>query len=209
MTKLKITSLCLVILTLTSCGNRTKRDATYNNELITEGTATQIDTSTNKAMIYYYFANISGDEKTFASMVDSIANISNGKSLNEIRFDNWTVDDWYENDYFRALRSHFDACYKGEIEDKSLEPYKSLLNGQFIISDAKQFIAGGLFIDLLFIDAPNKIFRTNVYSYVDVVSETVTGYSVRDFMVDESELEMTKEEILKIVKEHPEIKYLW
>jgi hypothetical protein len=143
-------------------------------------------------------------------MIDSIMQSNEGKKPgNEIRFGNWTEKDWYVNDYFRFLRQYFDASYKGEIEDSRLTPYKSLLNGQFSILRVGPYIAGGLYIDLIFIDSPDKIFTTSVYSEVDEVSETITGdYTLSGFRLAEEPSGITKAEILEIVQEHPENK-LW
>lgn len=91
---------------------------------------------------------------------------------------------------------------------KSLKPYKSLLKGKFVIGSAEPFIFGGMFIYLTFLDAPDKIFSTSIYSIVDVSSGTVFEYSITRFNLTEEESGITKEEILKMIKEHPENK-LW
>lgn len=50
---------------------------------------------------------------------------------------------------------------------------------------------------------------SSVYSFVDEDTKTVTGYTVRSVMIDEeTKTELTKEEILNIVAEHPELE-LW
>lgn len=46
---------------------------------------------------------------------------------------------------------------------------------------------------------------SSVYSFVDEDTKTVTGYTVID---EETKTELTKEEILNIVAEHPELE-LW
>ena len=121
---------------------------------------------------------------------------------------NWTDKDWLDNDYFRTLRKYIDACYKGEIKDEVLEPYKFALKGKFTIYQAEPFIAGGLFIYFIFLDVPNKIFNTWIYSYVDENTETVVDYQVRGVKIIEEDSEFTKEEIVSIIEEHPENK-LW
>lgn len=137
-----------------------------------------------------------------------MSNVTEGKSLNDIRFENWTSKEWCDNDYFRTLRAYIDACYKGEIEDEVLEPYKFALKGKFAIFNATPCVGGGMFVYFIFLDAPNKIFDTWVYSYVDEDTETVVDYQVRGVQIIEEDAGFTKEEILSIIKEHPENK-LW
>ncbi len=142
------------------------------------------------------------------SICDSTANIT-GKSLNDIRFKNWTDNDWYDNDYFRELRKYLNACYQGEIVDKNLEPYKSTLKGQFAILNASPYISGGMFVSIVFLEAPNKIFDVGIYSDVDEDTETVVDYHVRGVIPRENEESgLTKNDILTIIKEYPENK-LW
>lgn len=129
-------------------------------------------------------------------------------SLNDIRFGDWTEEDWYDNDYFRALRKYFNACYDGEIENEVLAPYKSVLKSQFVIENASPFIAGGMFVSIVFLDAPNTRFTTWIYSGVDESIGVVVDYEVRGFTVKDERPHWTKEDILKIIKEHPENK-LW
>lgn len=61
---------------------------------------------------------------------------------------------------------------------------------------------------LYFLDAPNKIFKTWIYSDVDENTETVVDYQVRGVGVSEEDSQFTKDDILSIIKEHPENK-LW
>ena len=147
-------------------------------------------------------------EETDIEILPDSMNIVGGKSLNDIRFGNWTEKDWFDNDYFRTLRTYIDACYKGEIKDEVLEPYKFALKGKFAIFNAEPFIGGGMFIYFVFLDAPNKIFNTWIYSYVDENTETVVDYQVRGVKIIEEDSEFTKEEIVSIIEEHPENK-LW
>ena len=142
------------------------------------------------------------------SIFDSTANVTS-RSLNDIRFKNWTDKDWYDNDYFRELRKYLYACYQGEIVDKNLEPYKSALKGQFAILNATPYISGGMFVSIVFLEAPNKIFDVGIYSDVDEDTETVVDYHVLGIIPREDEESgLTKNDILTIIKEHPENK-LW
>ncbi|MCL1934206.1 MAG: hypothetical protein FWF53_10410 [Candidatus Azobacteroides sp.] len=193
----KIIFIFLLCVNLSSCSRSKTKQVEANTDTTTVFSQSEI--AKNQEMT----------DAEIAAALDSIANSSNGKSLNDIRFSNWTEKDWYDNDYFRFLRKYFDSYYKGEIKDSDLEPYKSLLNGKFVVIDACPFIGGGMFINIAFLDAPNKIFTTNVYSDVDEISKTVTGnYRIKGFKQSEEPSRMTKEEIFEIIKEHPENK-LW
>ena len=134
----------------------------------------------------------------------------NNKSLNEIRFGHWTEKDWYDNDYFRFLRKCIDDCLKGVDSENTrpLQDYRTMINGRFFIYDAEPYIDGGLFITLGFLEQAEKVYRTVVYSDVDEDTEKITGYRLRGFRELEETSDITKEEILQIIKEHPENK-LW
>lgn len=96
---------------------------------------------------------------------------------------------------------------KGKLKMKFQSP-KFALKGKFAIFNAEPFIGGGMFIYFVFLDAPNKIFNTWIYSYVDENTETVVDYQVRGVKIIEEDSEFTKEEIVSIIEEHPENK-LW
>ena len=179
-------------LLIAGCGNRHSQQVAT-----TQSIETRTTDSTAEQIV---------EEPDIETLPDSTSNISKG--LNDIRFGNWTEKDWFDNDYFRTLRTYIDACYKGEIKDEVLEPYKFALKGKFTIFNAEPFIGGGMFIYFIFLDAPNKIFNTWIYSYVDENTETVVDYQVRGVKIIEENAEFTKEEILSIIKEHPENK-LW
>lgn len=137
-----------------------------------------------------------------------VGDADNKRTLNEIRFENWIEKDWYDNDYFRALRNYLDAVSRGEVECGELAIYNSVLNGKFVVARSSPFMGGGLFVSFIFLDKPDVIFWAWVYSFVDESSETVCGYEVRRVWVKEKNVGMTKEEILSIIREHPENK-LW
>lgn len=182
----------ILVLLITGCGNRHSQQVSTTQSIeirITDSTAEQI-----------------AEETDIETLPDSTSNVSKG--LNDIRFGNWTDKDWLDNDYFRTLCKYIDACYKGEIKDEVLEPYKFALKGKFTIYQAEPFIAGGLFIYFIFLDVLNKIFNTWIYSYVDENTETVVDYQVRGVKIIEEDSEFTKEEIVSIIEEHPENK-LW
>lgn len=133
---------------------------------------------------------------------------TNQETLNDIRFGCWTEKDWYDNDYFRFMRQAFNDCLVGKREIEGLTPYKSLLSSKFAIMDANPFIMGGLFVYFTFIDAPDKVFSVCIYSDVNEDSGTVTGYEIFNVSLQDEDSGFTKDEILKLVKEHPEHK-LW
>lgn len=133
--------------------------------------------------------------------------LPHGKSLNEIRFQDFDEKDWYDNYYFRALRRYLDVFNNGQIEDEELEPYRAETQGQFAVLFAQPYMGGGMLIHFVFIDHPERLYRAHVYSDVDVETEKVLGYYVA-FIKMEGESFTTKEELLKIKEEHPENK-LW
>lgn len=65
-----------------------------------------------------------------------------------------------------------------------------------------------MFVRFIFLDAPNKIFTTWIYGCIDENTKTVVDYQVRGIQVSEEECEVTKEDILTVIKEYPENK-LW
>jgi len=114
------------------------------------------------------------------------------------------------NDYFRFLRKCFNDCRKGieNFDTSELQDFKSLLNQKFYIDYAEPYLMGGMFISLGFLDTPEILFETVIYSYVDVEKETVTGYTLRSFKKSKYTTDFTKKDILKNMREHPELK-LW
>lgn len=91
---------------------------------------------------------------------------STSRSLNDIRFENWTEEGWYDNDYFRALHAYINDWREGKLEDgpdnEELEPYKSILKSKFVVTDAVPHPLGGMFVCIVFLDAPNVIFNTHI-----------------------------------------------
>lgn len=133
--------------------------------------------------------------------------LEDGKSLNDIRFADFKEKDWYDNEYFRALRKYLDAFNSGEIEDEELEPYRKEVQGKFAVYCAQSYIGGGMLIELVFIDHPKDMFWAWVYSDVDIRTESVMGYRVFSIR-KHGENATSKAEILQILREHPENK-LW
>lgn len=130
------------------------------------------------------------------------------KSLNDIRFAGWTEKEWLDNEYIRTLRKHLDAYLNGEKLDSHFDEYKEYIKGKFIIANIEPYLLGGAFIQFSFIEKPNKVFSVWVYSEVDEKTEVISNYECRGLRLEEYESNFTKEEILQISAEHPELK-LW
>ena len=129
------------------------------------------------------------------------------ESLNDIRFKGWTEKQWFDNDYIRELRRYIDACSEGEIVDKTLLAHKDILKSKFIVGIIEPAIYGGVFVHFIFLDAPHKVFYTQVYSYVNPDTKKVDSYEVRGVFLNEKETDYTRETLLNIVKNHPELKH--
>lgn len=130
------------------------------------------------------------------------------KGLNQIRFENWTEDDWQDNDYYREIRKYITSFQRGGVRDGVLSANKDVLDSKFIVLQAEPFLAGGLWINISFLDAPEMMFQVWVYGFVDEGKEVVWGYEVRNFRLHEEPTGFTKEDYLKLIANHPEIK-LW
>lgn len=182
-------------LLIVGCGNRHSQQV-----ITTQSIETEITDSTAECVI-------KGND--IEMLQDSMNNVAGGESLNDIRFGNWTEKDWCDNDYFRALRKYIDTYLQGNIVNKDLNPYKSILKSKFVIYTVEPFIVGGLFVSILFLDEPNTIFDAWIYSDVDETTRVVTDYRVKGFKARKDEYsEMMKDDVLAIIKEHPENK-LW
>lgn len=129
---------------------------------------------------------------------------------NDIRFKDWGEKEWLDNGYIRELRNFFDTYYNGDIDDEQYEglaPYKSLMKSKFAVLYIEPFPGGGAFIDIVFLDNPRIVFKSWVYSFI--TEETlVEGYEVRHCERYDEEIDLTKEEILKIIEEKP-LNKLW
>lgn len=129
---------------------------------------------------------------------------------NDIRFKDWGEKEWLNNGYIRELRNFFDTYYNGDIDDEQYEglaPYKNLMNSKFAVLYIEPFPGGGAIMDIVFLDNPRIVFRSWVYSFI--TEETVVdGYEVRHCERYDEEIDLTKEEILKIIEEKP-LNKLW
>lgn len=134
--------------------------------------------------------------------------ISSGKTLNDIRFKDWDRSDWLDNEYIRTLRKYLDDYNKGVVSNTNLDPYKEQIKGQFVIYDINPYLLGGAFIRITFLDMPNRVFSSWIYSEVNEDKEIVESYEFRSISIEEETTDMTKKDILQAIKEMDGIK-LW
>ena len=130
------------------------------------------------------------------------------RSLNDIRFDGWTDEDWLNNDYIRTLRTYINACYRGEGVCEALTPFREESQSKFVILAIEPALIGGTYILFSFLGAADKVFSTTVYSFVDEEEEKIMGYEVRYIRLLDQESGYTKEEYETYAKEDPRI-ILW
>lgn len=134
--------------------------------------------------------------------------IGKQKTLNDIRFDGWERDDWMDNEYIRTLRKYLDDYNSGKVSNANLSPYKEQVKGKFVVYDINPYLLGGVLIRITFLDMPDRVFSSWIYSNVDGQKEIVESYEFRSISIEEERTGMTKEDILQAVKEMGELK-LW
>lgn len=147
-------------------------------------------------------ASTDTSEADYIVKTDSVQTMS----LNEIRFNGWSDKDWYDNDYFRELRSYLNLVYNGQLSNENLKSYISLLKSKFTIYKVEPFILGGLFAHIIFIDNPKQVFEAHIYSKVNESDGTIVSYEVRGIRPSDIESHFTKEQIMELLEKHPEIK---
>lgn len=190
MTKIKVLLIFLVVITMTTISVSCTRKG-------------QVDENSSKKDTLTASSSLIEGNDEYGD--DSI---SRGKSLNDIRFANFEEKDWYDNEYIRTLRRYIDDLNKEKIDDEDVQAYRNDMKGKFVVAELQQHLLGGLLIRITFVDKPENVFNSWVYSYVDEDTETVTGYEVRSFGLEDGKLAFTKEQVLELVAEHPELK-LW
>lgn len=149
--------------------------------------------------------NIQEDEITDDNSFEN--NSSGQKSLNDIRFSNFKSKDWYDNEYIRTLRYYLSRYCAREISNPNLDPYRQIIPGDFVLYKIEPFILGGAFIQFVFFKEPEKLFTSWVYSEVDEERQVVLSYEVRDVRVEDEDTGLSQDEILRIMSEHPELKF--
>ena len=134
--------------------------------------------------------------------------IGKQKTLNDIRFDGWEREDWLDNEYIRTMRKYLDDYNSGKVSNANLDPYKEQVKGKFVVYDINPYLLGGVLIRITFLDMPDRVFSSWIYSNVDEQKEIVESYEFRSIRIEEETTGMTKEDILQAVKEMDGLK-LW
>ena len=134
--------------------------------------------------------------------------IGTRKTLNEIRFNGWERSDWLDNEYIRTLRKYLDDYNNGIVSNPALDPYREHIKGQFVVYDINSYLLGGALIRITFLDMPDRVFSSWIYSNVDEKKEIVESYEFRSISIEEETTGMTKEDILQAIKEMEGLK-LW
>lgn len=77
-----------------------------------------------------------------------------------------------------------------------------------MVYDINPYLLGGALIRITFLDMPDRIFSSWIYSEVNEDKEMVGNYELRFISIDEETTNMTKWDILQAIKEMDGIK-LW
>ena len=139
---------------------------------------------------------------------ESIEDTTSTETLNDIRFDGWTMKDWVDNEYIREVRRYIDAYNAGEITDPYLDEYREFIQGKFVIGDINPGLWGGAFMYIVFFDHPDKMFSVLVYSDVDEEKRTISNYQCMGLKLEDTNANFTQEEILQFLKQYPDHR-LW
>ena len=185
-----ITSASIIVLVLMACSSNNKAAIADNSK---DTTAVRINDGTP-------------DTSSIKNSEGELGDGTNGQSLNDIRFANFSDDDWLDNEYIRTLRKYINDYNDGKIKDNGLDPYKEKVRGKFVVWKAEPFLLGGLFIQFVFIDSSDDIFSSWVYSDVDEGAKSITGYTVHGVKMEEDKSGFTKERILEIVEQEDNLK---
>ena len=200
---MKYTLLLIISLLLYGCGSRNK-PSTETEQIAEPAEPIAIVQDTTDTEVV--------EPETLTIIEPTANNSTSGKSSNDIRFGGWTEKDWHDNDYIRHLRKCFDDYREnGVIPDiADLQDYKSLLANQFFMYEAQPFLLGGMYLTIGFINDPHTLYDAVIYSHIEDVAgiQTVTGFTLTGFFKSESTSSLTKEEILEIIQENPDVK-LW
>lgn len=151
------------------------------------------------------YGNLKQDIDRTLQITDTI---STRKTLNDIRFKDWDRSDWLDNEYIRTLRKYLEDYNSGKVCNANLDPYKEQIKGQFVIYDITPYILGGAYIRITFLDMPNRVFSSWIYSEVNEDKEIVESYEFRSISIEEETTDMTNKDILQAIKEMDGIK-LW
>ena len=136
-------------------------------------------TITSIAIFFTMSAYSMGQDKVKDAVMQVTDTIGTRKTLNEIRFDGWERNDWLDNEYIRTLRKYLDDYNKGIVNNPTLDPYKEQIKGQFVVYNIEPYLLGGAFIQITFLDMPDRVLRSWVYSNVNEWKGTVESYEIR------------------------------
>ena len=145
------------------------------------------------------------------SMIDSTLQMTDTimqRTLNDIRFEGWERSEWLNNEYIHTLRNYLNDYNNGKINNPSLDPYKEQIKGKFVVYDINPYLLGGAFIQITFLDMPNRVFSCWIYSHVDEKKRVVESYEFRSIDIEKEITDMTKEGILQAIEEMNGLK-LW
>ena len=130
------------------------------------------------------------------------------KTGNDIRFEDWGEKEWLDNEYIRTLRKYLDDYNRGKVRNSDLYPYKEQIKSKFVVYSIQPYLAGGAFIQIVFLDMPDRVFSSWIYSNVDEERRIVESYECRSIRIEEETTGMTKEDILQAIKDMGGLK-LW
>ena len=158
--------------------------------------------------VYCVGRNNLKSDTIISSIIQTTDTITKRKPLNEIRFNGWERSDWLDNEYIRTLRKYLDNYNNGIVSNPALDPYREQIKGQFVVYDINPYLLGGALIRITFLDMPDRVFSSWIYSNVDEKKEIVESYEFRSISIEEETTDMTKEDILQAIKEIEGLK-LW
>lgn len=115
---------------------------------------------------------------------------------------------WLDNEYIRTLRIYLDDYNNSIVSNPALDPYREQIKGQFVIYDINSYSLGSALIRITFLDMPDRVFCSWIYSNVDEKKEIFESYEFRSISIEEETTGMTKEDILQAIIEMDGLK-LW
>lgn len=131
-----------------------------------------------------------------------------GGSLNQIRFEGWTDEQWLDNNYIRAVRLYIDAYNLGVFKNPEIDKYKPFLKGKFAVFNIEGHIGGGLYMYIILVDNPKILLGFWVYSAIEYDPLRISAYDVRFLEAIEEDDGLTTDEVLDLVQKNPQHK-LW
>lgn len=226
----------IVVLTLAGCGNNSNRYSTTwssTNEYVLRSDSNKhpkeiesdsTEFATEKVIDSVLLAKIDVAKfkkygLTEVESIDPFIVVSNEKitlknpknidaGLNTIRFEEWTEEQWLDNNYIRSVRLYIDAYNLGIVKEDKFDKYKSYMQGKFAVCEIDPFLGGGAMIYIVFMDNPSFVLGFWVYSFIEYSSLALSGYEIRHTDLTSEDSGYTIEEIEDIMKRYPQHK-LW